>query len=865
MPAKKPHLDIDLIRSAAATRWPEIIAHICGFDRELLDGNHHPCPKCGGHDRFRLIDPAAGSLLCNQCFREKNGDGFAAIQWACNLDFITAAAKIGEYLNIEPSTNGHHHGRHKAKADPAEHLQFLEWNEAHQQLVALWCGLWKQPITPAGLLAAHARIAMYRQDHKVIAIPVWGEKLNSNGANPVGWCLYSITGGSLPKWSKGKDGKPATEWVKIKLTRGSQPGLMGPVERLAADSTTANTTPPTTIWKLEGPSDMLAMLSLADLPPDVIPITNANGAGEKPANWMLELFRDKQSLICHDADVPGQNGAIGYTDRQQKFRPGWAQQIATTATRVSNVHLPFPVSETHGNDLRDFLNLGKTYLDLLTLIDPEQTIKAVAGATQVSEADDDPHRLARINLQNYAASRGGRTLRYWRDEWYVWRETHYRKITEKELRAKIAQSCKEEFDRINIERLEAHKNSHSDDTPPLCRKVTHALASNVLLATAGMTVLSSAVDPMTWLPTRERKKYLAMRNGILDIEALLAGAEEEDCIQRHSPDWFSTVCLPYDFDIAATCPTWEAFLERNLEADAERIHLLQEWAGYLLLPDTGYQRFLVLEGEGANGKSVYCAAIEAMLGIANVSHVPLEVFGEKFELTSTLDRLCNICGDAGEIDKVAEGHLKAFTAGNPMSFGRKYLEPVERVPTARLMLAVNNRPRFSDRSDGIWRRMLLVPWRIQIPVGQRTPNMDKPWWWEQSGELPGILLWAIKGLARLTANGQFTTSVLCEEALGDYRTEMNPARRFLQDNVAEKMGGRLQCSQMYKHYVTWSRENGHHPLAEQQFGREVSRSFRNCKRHRTGNGKDRYYFYEHISYSVEQIGNESVEDGELFS
>lgn len=855
MAGKKTHLDIDLIRQAAATRWPEIIAHICGFDPELLDGRHHPCPKCGGTDRFRMIDQAAGSLLCNACFREKNGDGFAAIQWACDIDFITAAGKIGDYLGIAPSTNGHHK-RGKSSADPAEHLKFIPWNDS---LAALWC-LKKPPITPAALQAAHARMAYYF-DYTVIALPVWGEKLMGDAEHPsapVGWCIYNITGGTLPKWAKGKNNEATKEYVKVKLTRGSQPGLMGQVERLSDTLY---------IWKLEGPSDLLGMLSLPDLDPSHLPITNANGAGEKPAQWMLELFREHKAIICHDADVPGQNGAMGYTDRSGKFRPGWAQQIAATASKVCNIALPFPISETHGSDLRDFLNLGKKFIDLVQLIDTDQIIKPVpgAGATQVSEADDDPHRLARVNLQNYAASRGGRTLRYWRDEWYVWRETNYRKITEKELRAKIAQSCKDEFDRINIERLDAYKSSRSDDTPPECRKVTHALASNVLLATAGMTVLSSAVEPMTWLPTRERKQYLAMRNGILDIQALLGGAEEEECIQKHSPDWFSTVCLPYDFDIAATCPKWEAFLDRNLEGDAERIHLLQEWAGYLLLPDTGYQRFLVLEGEGANGKSVYCAAIEAMLGISNVSHVPLEVFGEKFELTSTLDRLCNICGDAGEIDKVAEGHLKAFTAGNPMSFGRKYLEPVERVPTARLMLAVNNRPCFSDRSDGIWRRMLLVPWRIQIPVGERTPNMDKPWWWEQSGELPGILLWAIKGLARLTAAGQFTTSALCEEALGDYRTEMNPARRFLQDNLQERITHRIKCSDLYRLYVQWSKDHGHHPLAEGKFGREVFRSFRKCAKQRAGTGKDRYYFYEHISFAVEQIGNESVaDDTQLF-
>ncbi len=496
--------------------------------------------------------------------------------------------------------------------------------------------------------------------------------------------------------------------------------------------------------------------------------------------------------------------------------------------------------------------------------------QAIRPPTAVNEAEDDPHRLARINMAQYASRRGGRTLRYWRDEWYVWRDTNYRRITEKELRAKIAHACKQEFDRINVEKIERYEEKkrlgeiapENDQGPPVAKKVTQSLVTNVLQATAGMTVLSSTIEPMTWLPTRDRRNYLAMQNGIIDMDAVIK--DRDDYRLPHSPEWFSTTCLPYQFNPDATCPRWEAFLEHNLELDPERIKMLQEWAGYLLLPDTGQQKFLVLEGEGANGKSVFCAAIEAMLGAANVSHVPLEMFGEKFELTTTLDKLVNICGDAGELDKVAEGHLKAFTAGNPMSFGRKYLDSVERIPTARLMMAVNNRPRFSDRSDGVWRRMLLVPWRIQIPASDRIANMDKPWWWEQSGELPGILLWAIMGLHRLRQQGRFTESKICSEALDDYRSEMNPARTFLQEHLEKSETSKIKSSFLYGMYSRWCKASGHHPLSERQFGREIFRVFRRCKKIRGGNSRERSYLYTGICFSCDEICGEKTDDGIFF-
>ena len=129
-----------------------------------------------------------------------------------------------------------------------------------------------------------------------------------------------------------------------------------------------------------------------------------------------------------------------------------------------------------------------------------------------------------------------------------------------------------------------------------------------------------------------------------------------------------------------------------------------------------------------------------------MANVPLEVFGVRFQLTHTLGKLANFCGDAGEIDKVAEGHVKAFTSGNRMNFDRKGEAPIDATPTARLMVSCNNVPRFSDRTDGIWRRMVLVPFRTKIQPHERIIGMDKREWWEASGELPAIFNWAAAGV-----------------------------------------------------------------------------------------------------------------------
>jgi len=321
---KKTSFDLELVRAAAARRWPEILARLSGHDLELFDGQHHPCPKCGGTDRFRLIDADAGALLCNQCFREKNGDGFAAAQWLLGgIDFKTALERIAEYLGIEPSASSKRHS--KTNADPAKDLKFLPW---HEGLAETWCVLHKPGIKPAAMVAAGCRLARYRDRFTVFALPVYGPKLAA--AAPVGWCLYNVSGSTLPVWRD--DGTPSQ--VKIKTTFGSIAGIMGPIQDIVAADT---------IWKVEGVSDMLAFLSLDDLSNGAIAITNANGAGERPPWWFVQQFTDKRSYVLHDADMPGENGAVA-----------WSTEIAKVASQCSLVRLPYAVSETSGMDLRDF-------------------------------------------------------------------------------------------------------------------------------------------------------------------------------------------------------------------------------------------------------------------------------------------------------------------------------------------------------------------------------------------------------------------------------------------------------------------------------------------------------------------------------
>ncbi len=351
----------------------------------------------------------------------------------------------------------------------------------------------------------------------------------------------------------------------------------------------------------------------------------------------------------------------------------------------------------------------------------------------------------------------------------------------------------------------------------------------MLHALQGGTLIESAIEQPSWIGATPRAgaPFFAFRNGLVSQASLISaphGAHVETGAQRHTPEWFSSTSFEYDYDSHAVCPLWLQFIGEVLEGDPERIQLLQEWTGYCLIPNTSMQRMLLLEGNGGNGKGVYKEVVTALLGRRNVSNLPLDRFGRQFNLASTIGKLLNVAPEAGSLADVSEEVIKAFTGEDTVSIDRKFLPIIEVKPTARLMILANNRPRFGDRSNGIWRRLIVVPFRIQIPPERQNRHLAE----QLKAELPGIFNWAIEGLRRLREQRDFTQSAIGQAALTEFRMEANPARTFLHEEVESDPDSVVEKSSLYARYVNWCNAQGHVPLNASQFGKEVLVVFPSC-------------------------------------
>ena len=400
-------------------------------------------------------------------------------------------------------------------------------------------------------------------------------------------------------------------------------------------------------------------------------------------------------------------------------------------------------------------------------------------------------------------------LRWWNTSFYRFCDDRYMLIPRPELKANIVTFLQQQ--------------------PKTRERAGSHFVNDILANVEAMSLVPSSVSMPAFVEKTDLQtdgRYVSLKNGLLNLDDLLRGRSNP--MSPHTSAYFSTACLPYEYDVGAKCPRWLSFLEKMVP-DKETRQLLQEWFGYNLTFDIRQQKFIILVGEGANGKSVICIVLRMLLGPENVSAVSLEAFNpaRTFPLSATLGKLANIVEEIGETDKAAEGLLKDFVTGGRMTIEKKHRDAFEIEPTARITFATNVLPRFKDRTAGLWRRMLVVPLDIQIiDEAKQDKRLIDSKWWAESGELPGIFNWAIEGLKRLHERGQFLEPVKSESAKSEYRADVNPAATFLIDHCAESEGESIAATPLYRAYAVWTEERGARPLGESQFAKEVRRAFR---------------------------------------
>lgn len=272
-----------------------------------------------------------------------------------------------------------------------------------------------------------------------------------------------------------------------------------------------------------------------------------------------------------------------------------------------------------------------------------------------------------------------------------------------------------------------------------------------------------------------------------------------------------TYILDATFDPDADAPLFHKFLEQILPGDRETREWVQEYIGYTLPNDCRFQTAVFFVGSGANGKTTLAEIVAALH--RKVVSLQLNALSG-FRLSPLLDAsLVSVDETPQRIDEQA---LKSLVSGGLCQIDRKFRDPISFHPTAKWIILGNVVPSISDQSHGFWRRMPVVPFKRQFSLDEQDPSLTQK---ITSGEIAGVLNWAVAGLVRLVRRGQFPPpSEAMVMAQIECQRESNSVLAWWSDDRAEiNRDFETPRQVIYGDYRTWCGDNGMSPLGVERF------------------------------------------------
>jgi putative DNA primase/helicase len=425
----------------------------------------------------------------------------------------------------------------------------------------------------------------------------------------------------------------------------------------------------------------------------------------------------------------------------------------------------------------------------------ESEVSTIAeSAMRYSESPKTENLTDSGNARRFA-DQHGTDLRYchlW-NKWLVWNGFRWRRDETGEVSRRAKDTVRRiyaEASSIYDEKVRPRLSQHAVKS-----EGAHAIKAMIYLAQSepGMALAPNDLDANPWL--------LNVKNGTINLrDGTFYPPRREDLL---------TKLAPVEYDPMAKCPTWDNFLSRIMDDSEEMIEFLQRSIGYALTGDVSEQCLFFFYGTGANGKTTFLNTIQEMLGDYAKSAAP-DLLVKKHGDSHPTDRadlqgsrfVVTVEVEAGK--QMAEALVKQLTGGDKIKARFMRQDLFEFPPTFKLFFAANHKPPIRGTDYAIWRRIRLVPFNVTIPDSEQDKRLPE----KLKEELPGILVWAVKGCLAWWKNKDLGIPKEVEKATSTYRSEMDVLEIFLKDNCVIGNKNKVKAGELYEVYSKWCDQNG---------------------------------------------------------
>jgi putative DNA primase/helicase len=417
-----------------------------------------------------------------------------------------------------------------------------------------------------------------------------------------------------------------------------------------------------------------------------------------------------------------------------------------------------------------------------------------------------PLAVARRILPDWQTD-GRLIVRRWRGSWMRWNGTCWREMDE----AQVRKGMYERLEHAVYQASGKDGETEERDWAPTKPKI-----SNLLDAMSAITLLPTETDAPAWIDDRgdtgqDHGPIVACENGLLRIA--------DRALLPHTPEFFNHVSVPFPYDPDATAPTWEGFLAQLWPDDPASITTLQEWFGYVISGRTDQQKILLMVGPSRSGKGTIARVLKSLVGKENLAGPTLAGLGTNFGLATLVGKPLAVISDArlsGNDNSQVVERLLTISGEDTIDVDRKFREQwTGKLPT-RLMILSNELPHFGDSSGVIANRFILLSTRLSW-LGREDPTLTD----RLIAEMPGIINWALEGLARLERAGRITEPVSSREAITTMRDTASPTSAFIRERCTTGPACTVPVDALWAVWREWAEDNNVKPGTKQVFGRNL--------------------------------------------
>ena len=333
---------------------------------------------------------------------------------------------------------------------------------------------------------------------------------------------------------------------------------------------------------------------------------------------------------------------------------------------------------------------------------------------------------------------------------------------------------------------------------------------------------------------KEVSKYIQVSAPVLDIKdnVNLIGCKngvyniETNTLTDFNKDYFLQHKLNTDYNPEAYCEAIDKMLDKVSCNNKQVRNLIEEMIGYTLYRNCRYQKIFLLRGFGKNGKSTLLEAIQNMIGEQNCSALSLNDLQDKFKKPELQDRLANICDDLSNAYIKDTEDFKKIATGGEITMERKGQHPFKYRNYAKLIMCANEIPKSADKSEGYYRRFIIIPLDAKISENDSDydPNINDKITTEDAKSY--LLNLAIAGLKRLLARGYFEQFQDIRKEIDDYKAENDPIIAFVNDYTIKRIDGN-KTDYIFEEFCNWykAENNKYSTYTKTTFSRTLSRVF----------------------------------------